>query len=275
MSTVRRGYIDGDYGQIHVRKCKARAASGKPPLFCLHQSPKSSGEFEAFLTSASGERDVIAADYPGYGLSDAPPSEGDASIKMYARAMWQMADAFGLGPIDLFGNHTGGMVAVEMAQQRPADVHAIAMISASVLTEEECDAFRKIFVPIPLDEAGTRFEKMWQSIRTHRGPGMTLDMMAGSLAMNLMGGEAYEWGHVAAFDYSAAFETAIQTLPHRLTILNPADMLQEITRRAETLVRNGEVIECPDWGIGFVLAFPEEAAALVLSKLDASVAVSA
>ncbi len=88
--------------------------------------------------------------------------------------------------------------------------------------------------------------------------------------MNMMGGEAYEWGHVAAFVWGKSFETALETLPHRITILNPQDDLTECTRRATALMRNGEVVELPNWGYGFIDAFSRDATKLVLSKLDAS-----
>lgn len=35
-------------------------------------------------------------------------------------------------------------------------------------------------------------------------------------------------------------------------------------------MHNGEIIECPQWGYGFMDAFPKDTADLVLSKLDAS-----
>lgn len=267
---VRRLYIDGGCGQLHVREACTQSDTARPPLYCLHQSPKSGLEFERFMAAAVSDRTVVAPDYPGYGNSDAPPSEADATIELYAKSMWQVADALGHQTLDLFGNHTGGKVAVEMALRQPDRVRAIAMISAAILTDDERAQFRDMFTPIPLDEAGTRFTQMWQRIKDHRGAGMTLEMMAESLSMNLMGGEAYEWGHKAAFDHGKPFEAAIAKLPHRITILNPADMLQETTRRASALMHNGEVIECPDWGQGCMDAYPANVADLVLSRLDAS-----
>ena len=35
-------------------------------------------------------------------------------------------------------------------------------------------------------------------------------------------------------------------------------------------MHNGEIIECPQLGYGFIDAFPKDTADLVLSKLDAS-----
>lgn len=268
MARSHRLYVDGTYGQLHVRVANAKAASGATPLLCLHQSPKSGLEFERFMSVASADRMIIAPDYPGYGMSDPPPNEDDATIELYAQDMWIVADALSLEQVDLFGNHTGGKVATEMALQKSERVRSIAIVSAAILTDEERKIFRDLFTPIPLDEAGTRFSKIWEQIVEYRGPGMSLEDMAESMLMSLMGGEAYELGHKAAFDYGAPFEDALKTLAHRITILNPHDMLKDTTRRAAPLLKNGEIVECPNWGAGFLNASAEAAAMLVLGKLD-------
>lgn len=268
--SIRKTYIDGNHGQIHVRIAEPRAETGKPPLICLHQSPKSGLEFETLMQVASRDRQVIVPDYPGYGMSDAAPSERDTTIPMYAVEMWRVADAFGCELVDLFGNHTGAKVAAEMAVQRGQNVRAIAMISAAILTDEEREMFKDMFTPIPLDEAHTRFRVSWERILERRGPGQTLEMLDRSIYMNMMGGEAYEWGHVAAFAWGRPFEDALAQLPHRITLLNPSDDLSECTRRATPILRNGKVIECPQWGYGFMDVFPDQVADLVLGELDAS-----
>lgn len=268
--TVRRAYINGKFGQIHLRIADAQSATRKPPLICLHQSPKCGLEFETFMRAANLDRTVIAPDYPGYGMSDAAPSEAATTIPMYAKEMWRVVDTLGLESVDLFGNHTGSKVAAEMAMQKRDRVRAIAMISAAILTDAERDMFKDMFTPIPLDDSHTRFRVSWERIIERRGPGQTLEMMDRGMYMNMMGGEAYEWGHVAAFAWGKPFDEALSTLPHRITVLNPTDDLTECTRRADALLRNGEVIECPQWGYGFMDAFPNDAAKLVLAKLDAS-----
>lgn len=264
----KRSYTDGEFGQIHYRVAEARHDGGRPPLHCLHQSPKSGKEFETFLDAASADRTVVALDYPGYGMSDTPPSEDAATIPAYARAAWQVADALGHHTIDVLGNHTGAKVALEMASQRPERIHAGAMVSAALFNDEERQEFADFFEPIPLDKAGTRFTTMWERIQQFSGPGMTLEMMAESLRQNMMGGEAYEWGHAAAFAWGEPFEEALRTLPHPKILLNPADELASYTRRAEAIMTNGKIVECPQWGHGFLELHAKDAAELVLNELD-------
>lgn len=267
MAGVVRRYIDGHFGQIHVRVAAPAVPSAHLPLYCLHQSPKSGLEFETFMQEMSKDRIVVAPDYPGYGQSDAPGSEELASVPAYAEACWQVADSLNHDRIDLFGNHTGSKVATEMALQHPGRVGAIAMVSAALLTADERAWFSDYFKPVPLDVAGTRFTTMWERIVKRRGPGVPLELLATSLLMNLMGGEAYEWGHAAAFSYDAPFVRALKTLPHRITILNPADDLHEATRRAESIMLNGEIIDCPQWGYNFMDLAPAEVSQLLRPRL--------
>lgn len=262
---VRRTYVDGPFGQVHVRIAEAGSASDKLPLYCLHQSPKSGLEFESFMQAACSDRTVIAPDYPGYGMSDTP--DDVPTIADYARSCWTVADAMGHSRIDLFGNHTGSKVAAEMAAQRPGRVAGIVMVSAAILTDAERDMFGGYFQPVALDEDGTRFRTMWERIGRHAGPGMTLEMRSTSMLQNMMGGEEYEWGHEAAFSWHGPFLEALKSLSQRIVILNPADELTEATRRAEPLMQDGEIVECPDWGHGFLELQAQAAADLVREKL--------
>ena len=93
-------------------------------------------------------------------------------------------------------------------------------------------------------------------------------MMAESFAESLRGGEAYEWGHRAAFDYVPRFADVVASLAHRIVVLNPADDLAHATPRIAPLLTNGEIIERPDWGHGFLDAHAAAAAAVVRAALD-------
>jgi pimeloyl-ACP methyl ester carboxylesterase len=264
--TLRRHFIDGPFGQVHFRE--AGNGNSGTPIIALHQSPKSSREFIKIMGALGQTRRVIAIDNPGHGESDLPPSEGDATIENYARSAWAVIDALGLGPADLLGHHTGAKVGVEMAFQRPDNVRKIAMVSALVLTPEEQKGFADQFQPVPLDKAGTRFSKMWAASIKHRGPGVSLEDLAASFAENLRAGEAYEWGHQAAFSYNAHFPDRVKTLPHPIAVINPNDMLYDYTPRVMPLLQNGTLIDCPDWGFGFMDVFTEDAAKTVLDALN-------
>lgn len=248
---VRRAYVDGPFGQVHLR-CTGALQDGRPPIWLLHQSPKSGAEMEALMAALAPHRTCVAPDAPGHGGSDAPPSQAEATIEAYARSVWAAVDAIGHGQIDLFGNHTGSMVAVEMVRQRPEQVGRLVLVSAPVLSPEEAAAFAAAFAPIPLDDAGTRYRVMWDRIRDAVGADAPLAFRARSLLQNLMGGEGHEWGHGAAFAHAGLFASHLAALRHPVTILNPGDELAEATRRAGPLLRNGVVLERPDWTHGLL-----------------------
>lgn len=266
MGAVRRGFVDASYGQMHYRIATPAKDTGKRPLLCLHQSPKSSKEFAAFIPAAAADRTVVAIDSPGHGESDVPGTP--IGIEGYAREIWSAVDALDLGTVDLLGHHTGAKVAVEMAYQRGRSVGSIVMVSALVLSQDEQDEFKAMFQPIPLDEDGTRFKHMWAQALKYRGPGVSLEMLAASMAENLRAGEAYEWGHQAAFEYNAHFPDRVATLDHRITVMNPADMLFEYTPRVGPLLKKGEVVDYPNWGAGFLDTDPKGAAKAVKAAID-------
>lgn len=264
---MKRHFIDGKYGQIHVRIAKPEVATHRP-LVCLHMSPKSGWVYEGFMQSAADDRLIIAPDYPGFGESAAPPADPPVSIEDYAACVWEVVDALKLEEVDLLGYHTGSKVAAETTRQRPQQVKNIVMISAPVFTAEELQDIKRTYRSIPLDLDGTRFKHMWSEMLKHRGPGMDLEMAARSFAENLRPGENYEWGHRAAFAYTPRFADVVAQLPHRITVINPADDLTEQTLRITPYLKNGEVIDHPEWGHGFLDAHTDAAIKVIKQALE-------
>ncbi len=109
---------------------------------------------------------------------------------------------------------------------------------------------------------------MWQRVLENRGPGMTLQMAAASFAENLRAGDDYEWGHRAAFAYAPTYNRKLTEVAQPVLVLNPADDCYEQTLRADRLLRNGQRLDCPHWGHGFLSAYPEEAAAVILGFIE-------
>ena len=124
------------------------------------------------------------------------------------------------------------------------------------------------FQPIPIDEDGTRFRIMWERVMQHRGPGMTLQMAADSMAENLRAGDCYEWGHEAAFAYAREYVGNLAETPHPILVMNPNDDTFVHTQRIDPFLRNGRREDYPDWGHGFLNAYPEAAAAIMLGFFD-------
>ena len=264
---IRRGFVDGEYGQIHYRVA-APETPVKPPLICLHMSPKSGRSYAEVLPWLAAERLVIAPDYPGHGESDKPPAEPEVTIADFAGSVWRCVDALCSSPVHMLGCHTGSMVAVEAARQRPANVASIVSISAPLFTDEELEPLSAFFEPIPIDEQGRRFDIMWRRILEHRGPGMTLEMAADSLAENLRAGDDYEWGHRAAFAYVAEYRQQLARIEQPVFVMNPADDCHVASKRADALLKNGRRKDYAEWGHGFLNAYPKQAAREILDFLE-------
>lgn len=267
-SRIRKSYTDGKFGQLHCRGVYPEDAS-KPSIVCLHMSPKSGRSFHEVLPYLARGRDAIAPDYPGHGESDLPPAEPHVTIEDFAASIWQVIDdRLGDGPVHLVGYHTGSMVAIEATRQRPQQVIGIVNIAAPVLTDDELATMAEYFAPIPIDEEGTRFRIMWERIMHHRGPGMTLEMAADSMAENLRAGDAYEWGHEAAFAYAKRYVEVLASTEQPIFVMNPKDDTFAATQRIDPYLVNGRRADYPDWSHGFLNAYPEAAAKEMLAFLS-------
>ncbi len=268
---VTRHFMDGEFGQLHYRM--AGEASAKPTIVCLHMVPKSSRSYQHVLPLLARDRLGIAIDYPGYGESSPPFEESQASIDCYAQAVWQVLSTLNITNVDFVGYHIGCMVSVRAAQLQPQWVNKVINIAAPVFLESEVQTFCDMFAPIPLDEEGTRFRIMWERVIHYRGPGMSLEMCADSMAENLRGGEAYEWGHMAAFHHAAQYIEDIKTLPHRLFVMNLNDDMRVQSERVDAYLKNGFRKDYFQWGTGFLDAFPEQVAAEWLAFFDAELSM--
>ncbi len=259
---ARRLYVDGPFGQIHLR-C---AGSGQIPLFCFHMSPMSGRIYERFIDYVGRTRLAVAADTPGFGMSDAPPAP--PRIADYARAMIAAFEAMSIeGPIDLMGYHTGSMIAAEIAADRPELVRRLILVSAPIFTDREKEEMRNLYAPLKPALDGSHLLARWKGFVHHNlGRGLDLDQVADMFPDGLLGRNIAWWGHRAAFDYAG--DLRLPEISQPILLLNPNDDLQEQTRRAPALMRNGRLIELPDWGHGFLDGFTQQAGALAASFLD-------
>lgn len=263
---TRRLYVDGPFGQIHVRVA-APVESAKPALVCFHMSPMSGRIYERFIDVIGRERTAIAIDTPGFGMSDPPPAP--PSIADYSRAMAAAIAALDLNePVDLMGYHTGSMIAADLAAARPELVRRLVLVSAPIFTEAERAEMRRLYRPVAPALDGSHLLQRWTGFVHHnlRG-GLSLEDVADMFPDGLLGRNRAWWGHNAAFGFAA--DMRLPEIPLTVLLLNPDDDLATYTRRAPALMRNGRLVEAPHWGHGFLDASTEAAARLVGSFLDA------
>ncbi len=263
---VRRSYVDGRQGQMHLRMA-GPVASARPPLICIHMSPMTGRVFEAFLGAIGEDRRAIAFDTPGFGMSD--PAAAPPRIEDYALDILSGIEALGIeGPVDLMGYHTGSMTSVAIARQAPERVRRIIMVSAPIFPPEERAQFNRYYAHRAPDRDGQHLIQRWKGfVHYHQRPGVTLEDVADVFRDALMGGRIEWWGHRAAFEYELADNLARVTQP--VLILNTGDDLDVQTRRAEGLAARGRILEVPGWGHGFLDQHTGDTAALARAFLDA------
>ncbi len=270
---VRREYVDGRFGQVHLRIAvpATPAAARARPLLCLHLSPVSGAIYERLLGVMGQDRVAVAPDTPGYGASD--PPEEPPEISDYAAAMGEVMDALGLDEADCVGMHTGSKIALELALQRPEQIRHLVLISAPVYTAAELAAMRREFAPLTLHDDGRHLVEYWNALVAWRGPGQSNEELMRYLPDHLRGGARRHWGHRAAFNYSYPQKLPLAAQP--ILVLNNGDDLQRYTPRAMQYVRNGKLVDRPDWGHGFLDLNTAEFAALLREFCDAPLAATA
>lgn len=234
---VRRAFVDGPYGQIHLRQTEP--VLGRAPLICLHATAYSSQNFLPLMKALAADRQVIAIDLPGYGESDRPARPID--IAGYARAV---ASALP-GPAILLGYHTGAYVAAELAIARPDLVESLVLIGVPYFQALDLDAWRKrLVVKHRLESDLDQFAERWNYFIARRHPRVTLERGFANFVDELKAWPQGWWAHEAMFAYDS--DARLPLVDRPVLILNPDGHLAPASRAAAELLRDCVVIEMPD-----------------------------
>ena len=267
LASFRQGFAPYRFGQVHYWQGGPPRTLGKVPLLCLHASPGSSRSYAVFLPLMAAQRPVLAADTPGYGLSDPPPSQ--PGIEDYAEAMIALADSLKLRRIDLLGNHTSSSTALEIAIRRPGLVRRIVVNSALVYTPEEITALRAseaTYAGLTFDAAANKVPGDWARIRAMQRDMSEDDAWAFFWEVNRNPTRSI-WGYEASFTYDA--RAALPRVTQPMLVVSPNDVLRAPSLRARGLMRNGQVMELP-WSAGTFTTHAADMARIIGTFLDAA-----
>ena len=157
MSKMRKGYVDGPFGQIHYREMGAGA-----PLVLAHQSPVNSRMFARALPFLAGQGlRAIAVDTPGYGESDVPPAP--PSMDDYASAYRAVLDELQLERVHALGHHTGAMIICRLAVLHPDRVQSVIFNGPPVFNDEEVKQFDALpLEPLTIEADGSHLKQSWE-----------------------------------------------------------------------------------------------------------------
>jgi pimeloyl-ACP methyl ester carboxylesterase len=253
---VRRTYVDGPWGQVHMRVAQParRRDDVKPALVCFHYSPGSARMYDAVLPLLATDRTVIAPDTPGYGASAPPPAQ--PTLPEYANALAVALAALGHGergrPIDVMGHLTGSLLAVELATTRPRWIRKLVLSRSPAFDAER----RRTYVADVLARAETRrqdsrgtylIERLTRGL-DGRPPGTPPSTYLGQFIDSVSPGDAWAWGDVAAIGYPA--EDRFPRLLQPTLLLMYPDSKDEAWRRTPSLIPGARVVEltgASDW----------------------------
>jgi pimeloyl-ACP methyl ester carboxylesterase len=132
--------IPGTGRRVHYRRC----GTG-PALLMVHQSPRSSAEYEPLMRQWAEHFTCIAPDTPGFGQSD--PLPGTPEIADFADALCETMDALGIGPCPAYGFHSGGIILVTALKRHPQRFRALAVGGYAIWNAEEMRIFGERYLP--------------------------------------------------------------------------------------------------------------------------------
>lgn len=254
---IRKRYVDGPFGQIHMRE--SGAGSGTVPLVCLHATAYSSRSFGALMRAFGESRHLIAPDLPGYGESDLPEAKPD--MEGYADAI---AAALGEEPVDLFGYHTGVYVAAELALRHPAKVRRMTWMGVPYFQALDFEGWRKrLATPHSLGERLDQFEERWDYLVANRPPGVSLARGFENFVDELKAWPNGSWAHEAMFAWDSGARLPLIQCP--VTILNPDGHLAAASRGAAALLANVDLVELPELNGAVLELHADRIAALIPS----------
>ena len=156
--------ITRHYLTIKGRRVHYRRAGNGPPLLMVHQSPRSSAEYEPLMREWSPHFTCIAPDTPGFGQSD-PLASPAPDIDDYADAIVEFADAVGIKSIAGYGFHSGGIILVTALKRHMAKFSTLAIGGYAIWNDEERKSIGAPYIPpcIPLPY-GEHLTWLWNRI---------------------------------------------------------------------------------------------------------------
>jgi haloalkane dehalogenase len=138
---ITRHYLTINCRHVHYRRC----GSG-PPLILIHQSPRSSEEYETLMQAWGAHFTCIAPDTPGFGHSQ-PLAKIAPDINDYADAIAEFIRALGLEKTAAYGFHSGGIILITALKRHPGLFSALAVGGYAIWTPEEMDVFGDAYLP--------------------------------------------------------------------------------------------------------------------------------
>jgi len=211
---------------------------------------------------------VIALDTPGYGMSDAPPAPID--MAGYAACFAEALDALAPllhGPFDLYGFHTGTLLAMELALAMPRNVRRLILSGIPMRpVAERAERLRAAQDFAQLDESGAvaldLAAKLWDYVVAQRRPDMTLDDAAKLWIDKLKPLDRAAWAYLGVWSYD--YEARLPLVTQPVLLLQPDEAIAQASIAATDLIDNATVERLAGFDRD-IFHIPDSVAALALA----------
>lgn len=247
---VRRSFTPTPSGAMLTRRSGTRT---RRPLVMFHAAPGSSAYYEPVMVRLGQDRPVITFDTPGNG--DSAPLHGNPGIADFERVLGQAIDHLGLDEFDVYGSHTGALIAIEAAIRMPERVKHVILDGITLFTPEQTREYLDRYpVPLRIATEGShllwawnfrRDMGLWWPYYNHTMEGFRPEGAVGSPAMQhsgyvefMKGGRSYHLSYRAAFAFDTRGRLPLVTQPV-LHCSSASDPLRAALPEAMTLTQNG------------------------------------
>lgn len=234
LAEITRGYAQTCAGQMHYYKAKPDGgATEKTPIIFFHPSPKSGQIYEHVLKEMGRDRIAIAIDSPGFGGSD--PMRSAPSMTDIAKVMAEAIEDLGFGPsgagkVDVFGFHTGSLIAAELALRRPDLVRRVVLSGIPLRSAEDRESLlAAVKTDAQINE--DRVQYAWYTTVGAIEEGVAFAEAARSFSENIRALVGPYW-HAYHAVWSYPIAERLPQLKAPALILNPPDGEYESTREA-------------------------------------------
>lgn len=252
--TIRRGFADVAGVQAHYRTAGAGA-----PIILFHASPGSAKQLEPLIAALASSARVIAPDTPGNG--DTPPlGILEPTAADLAAAQLHFLDAMDLETVDVYGTHTGGCIAAELAILAPGRVRRLVLDGIGMWEgEEQADLLARYALPFTPDLDGAYLQRAftfcrdqflffpwYMRDRAHRIDGGlgSADMLHDWVIELLKASTTYAPNYRAAFRWPARERLAYVRTP-TLVLAAETDPVRELTERVAAWLPGARYLALP------------------------------
>lgn len=264
---VRRAYLDGPFGQLHMRIASPASAPAAAPLVLMHQSPLSGRMFDRLLPLLAAHRTVIAVDTPGYGESDRPATP--PTLAAYGDAIIDTLGKANAAPFDLLGYHTGAVIAADLAARRPRQIRRLVLVSVPYFDAARRRALLdQLAIDTDYAADGSHLLPLWTGAFRVKPQGQSLDDVARLVAEKQRAGRFGEWALAAAM--AADMTPTLRAVRHPTLVLAPHDGLEKASHAAAGLIPNARLVDLPALSYGLFDSAPQELASRMAAFLDST-----